>query len=229
MYFMVVIVQFDAIAKQRANNLNLYEEKILPFFIDLGCSTAAMTELREKIVPQAQGTVLEVGTGSGTNLKFYDPARVSKLYCLEPSRGMRQKAQKNLKHCKVEMEWLELPGEQIPLQDNSVDTVVLTFTLCTIPDWQAALAGMYRVLKPGGKLLFCEHGLAPQPGVQKWQNRINPAWKKMCGGCNLNRPMNELIQSAGFEIESLENLFIDKAPRFVGYVSLGVAGKDLVG
>lgn len=206
--------------------MNFYNEKVLPFFIDLGCSTQPMMELREQLVPQAEGVVLEVGTGSGTNFSFYDSAKVSKLYCLEPSLSMRDKALKNKDKIKVDMQWLALPGEEIPLEDNSVDTIVLTFTLCTIPDWQRALEAMYRVLKPEGKLLFCEHGLAPKPSTQQWQNRITPTWKKFCGGCHLNRPIDQMITSAGFDIEHIDNFFIDKAPRFVGYIYMGTALKN---
>ncbi len=205
--------------------MSFYNEKILPFFIDLGCSTKPMMALREQLIPKAEGVVLEIGSGSGTNFSFYDASKISLLYCLEPSVGMRNKALKNNNKLKVNMQWLDLPAEEIPLADNSVDTIVLTFTLCTIPNWQQALQGMYRVLKPEGKLLFCEHGLAPKTSTQQWQNRITPMWKKLCGGCHLNRPIDQMITSAGFTIGQMDNLFIDKAPEFVGYIYTGVALK----
>jgi ubiquinone/menaquinone biosynthesis C-methylase UbiE len=163
--------------------------------------------------------------GSGINLEFYNPDTVSLVYGLEPSEGMRRKAQANLAKSSVAVEWLDLPGEQIPLSDNSVDTVLLTFTLCTIPDWRAALDQMKRVLKPDGELLFLEHGESPDEGVCKWQHRITPGWKKIAGGCHLNRPIAELIREAGFEITELENLYVPKAPKFAGYIYKGRARK----
>ena len=163
--------------------------------------------------------------GSGTNLEFYNPDVVELVYGLEPSEGMRRKARKNLARSPVEVKWLDLPGEQIPLRNESVDTVLLTFTLCTIADWSAALQQMKRVLKPDGELLFLEHGESPDPGVCKWQNRITPAWKKVAGGCHLNRNIAELLRTAGFEIQELENLYIPKTPKIAGYVYKGRAVK----
>ncbi len=138
---------------------------------------------------------------------------------------MRRKARKNLANSPVPVEWLALPGEQIPLPDASVDTVLLTFTLCTIPDSTAALAQMLRVLKPEGQLLFLEHGLAPERIVNRWQNRITPTWKKLAGGCHLNRPITKLICGAGFVIDQIENLYIPGAPRIAGYIYKGRALK----
>ncbi|MBC7190897.1 class I SAM-dependent methyltransferase [Marinobacter sp.] len=203
--------------------MSLYEEKILPHIIDRACSMGQVMNLRSQVVPQARGTVLEVGMGSGLNLEFYDADKVDLVYGLEPSRGMRKKARPNLAKSKVKVEWLDLPGEQIPLADNSVDTVLLTFTLCTIPDWQAALEQMKRVLRPDGELLFLEHGQSPHQSTRTWQNRITPAWKKVAGGCHLNRPITELIQQAGFRIMELENLYVPKAPKIAGYIYKGRA------
>ena len=139
---------------------------------------------------------------------------------------MRRKAEKkHLKNSPVEVRWLDLPGEQIPLPDNSVDTVLLTFTLCTIPDWRAALAQMHRVLKDDGELLFCEHGLSPDAGVARWQNRITPMWKCLAGGCHLNRPINELLTEGGFDITEIKQRYISGAPRIAGYVFSGRARK----
>ena len=205
--------------------MSFYEEKILPHIINCGCSNEPIMQLRSKVVPKAFGDVLEVGMGSGLNLSLYDTTKVNKVWGLEPSIGMRDKAQKNLAASPVEVEWLDLPGEKIPLENESVDCVLLTYTLCTIPDWSAALAQMYRVLKPGGVLLFCEHGLSPDAGVQKWQDRINPMWKKLMGGCNLNRPIVDCIAGAGFEVIEQHNEYIEKAPRFAGYMYYGEARK----
>jgi ubiquinone/menaquinone biosynthesis C-methylase UbiE len=165
-------------------------------------------KMRSQIVPRAKGRVLEVGMGSGINLQFYNPQAVQMIYGLEPSEGMRRKALPNLKRSPIHVEWLGLPGEQIPLDDNSVDTVLLTFTLCTIPDSHLALLQMKRVLKPGGELLFLEHGEAPHETTRKWQHRITPGWKKVFGGCHLNRHIADLISQAGFELKELENLYI---------------------
>lgn len=205
--------------------MSFYEDKILPHIINCGCSNQPIMQLRSRVVPKAEGVVLEVGMGSGLNLKLYDPSKVTKVWGLEPSAGMRVKAKDNLQRSPVAVEWLDLPGERVPLDNETVDTIVLTYTLCTIADWSAALAQMYRVLKPGGKLLFCEHGRSPDRSVQQWQDRINPIWKKMFGGCNLNRPIVECIASAGFDVLELHNEYIAKAPRFAGYMFYGEAIK----
>lgn len=205
--------------------MSLYAEKILPTLIDSVCSMPAVMYLRKKIVPLAKGVVLEVGMGSGINLDLYNTEQVDFIWGLEPSLGMRQKAQGNLEKSDIEVRWLDLPGEAIPLDDNSVDTILLTFTLCTIPDYQAALAQMLRVLKPGGQLLFCEHGLAEEKAVQKWQNRVTPYWKHLAGGCHLNRPIAEYISAAGFELLELNTVYAKKTPKIAGYIYYGAAVK----
>jgi len=205
--------------------MSFYENHVLPFVIDLACSMQPIMDLRSQVVPRCHGTVLEVGAGSGINFALYNPATITKVYALEPSEGMRQKAQKNLSRSPVPVEWLGLPGEQIPLADNSVDCVLLTYTLCTIPDYATALKQMHRVLKPGGQLFFCEHGRAPDADVVKWQNRLTPTWKKWAGGCHLNRPIADYIREAGFSITEQENNYMDKAPRFVSYMYYGLAVK----
>jgi ubiquinone/menaquinone biosynthesis C-methylase UbiE len=139
---------------------------------------------------------------------------------------MRDKAAKNLAKSPIKVEWLSLPGEQIPLDDNSIDSVVLTYTLCTIPDWQAAMAQIHRVLKPNGKIFFCEHGLAPDTKVIKWQQRLNSIWTKMFGGCNLNRPTLTILQDSGFSIDWSESSYIKGSPKFASYISCGVAHKN---
>lgn len=205
--------------------MGFYDDRVLPHLIDKSCSLGEIMKLRAQVIPEASGVVLEVGMGSGINLSLYDREKVSLVYGLEPSEGMRRKASANLSKSPVPVEWLDLPGEKIPLEDNSVDTVVLTFTLCTIPDAPAALGQMARVLRPGGTLLFLEHGESPDNGVRKWQNRVTPVWKKIAGGCHLNRPISELIEDAGFEMESLENLYVPKAPKIAGYIYKGRAVK----
>ena len=203
--------------------MSFYEDRILPHIIDCACSMGQLMKLRSQVVPHARGRVLEVGMGSALNLEFYNPDQVEMVYGLEPSGGMRRKAQPNLARSPVKVEWLDLPGEKIPLEDHSVDTVLLTFTLCTIPDWHAALQQMKRVLKPGGELLFLEHGESPHDSTRKWQHRVTPGWKKLAGGCHLNRNIADLIRQAGFEILELENLYIPKAPKIAGYIHKGRA------
>lgn len=205
--------------------MSFYENKILPHIINSVCSSAAVMKLREKVVPLAFGDVLEVGIGSAINLALYHPEQVNKIWGLEPSLGMREKARKNLARSTITVEWLSLAGEDIPLPDHSVDCVLMTFTLCTIPNWRAAMAQIHRVLKPEGKLLFCEHGLAPDASVEKWQNRLNGPWSKLSGGCNLNRPTLENITTSGFLIDWSESGYMPNSPKLASYVSYGVAHK----
>ncbi len=205
--------------------MSFYENRILPHLIDWACSMDPIMALRQRIVPRADGVVLEVGMGSGLNLALYDSDRVDYVWGLEPSEGMRRKAAGNLAQSPVKVKWLDLPGEAIPLEDESVDTVLLTYTLCTIPDWQAALRQMHRVLRPHGKLLFCEHGRSPAQRISHWQDKLTPYWKRIAGGCHLNRPIQDYIASSGFCVEELENLYIEKAPHIAGYMYLGVASK----
>ncbi len=188
--------------------MSWYEQRILPHVTDLACSTKPCRKQREKIVPLAEGDVLEIGIGSGLNLPFYDQQKVRKLWGLEPSAGMRKLAARNLEGLNLDLEFIDLPGEEIPLESNSVDTVLVTFTLCTIPDTASALQGMRRVLKPGGRLLFCEHGTAPDEGVRRWQDRLNSGWRKISGGCNMNRDILALIAAGGFSIVNDERMYI---------------------
>ncbi|WP_372748745.1 class I SAM-dependent methyltransferase [Litorivivens sp.] len=203
--------------------MSFYEQHILPHVIDLACGEKVIMDERSSLLGAAEGRVLEVGMGSGLNLRYYNPDKVDFVWGLEPSEGMRKKARKNLARSPVQVEWLGLPGEEIPLDNHSADTVVLTFTLCTIPDWQAALKQMHRVLKPGGRLLFCEHGAAPDESVARWQDRINPVWKKVAGGCHLNRRIPELLAQGGFTIGDLQMDYLPKTPRIAGFRYKGYA------
>jgi ubiquinone/menaquinone biosynthesis C-methylase UbiE len=169
------------------------------------------------VVPLASGTVLEIGIGTGLNLPYYRAAQVERLIGLDPSEKSWELAGKRAAHVDFEVEFIGLPGEEIPLDADSVDTVLVTFSLCTIPDPVAALKGMSRVLRPDGNLLFCEHGLAPDTGVAKWQHRVNPVWRKLFGGCNLNRDIPGLLAGADFSIERLEKDYLPGTPRFAGY------------
>lgn len=188
--------------------MSWYEDKVLPRLINLACGVKPVRKQREKIVPRASGDVLEIGFGSGLNLPYYDRSKVRHIWGLEPAAGMRAIAAKTVARSGLDVELIDLPGEEIPLDDNSVDTVLVTFTLCTIADVSSALEGMHRVLKPGGQLLFCEHGKAPDAEVAKWQDRINPVWGKIAGGCNINRDIPQLLVTAGFVIEDDNRMYI---------------------
>ena len=198
----------EAFCHRPGEAMSFYDERVLPHLINCACSAKPNRKQREKIVPLAEGDVLEIGFGSGLNLPFYDTQKVRKIWGLEPSEGMRRKAQPMVDASTLDVEFIDLPGESIPLEANSVDTVLVTYSLCTIPDAIAALEGMRRVLKPGGSLLFCEHGIAPDESVRRWQHRLNPAWSRFAGGCNMNRDILDLIRKGGFEISSDERMYI---------------------
>jgi ubiquinone/menaquinone biosynthesis C-methylase UbiE len=188
--------------------MSWYEDKILPRLINVACSSKPAYKQRKKIVPRASGDVLEIGFGSGLNLAHYDKDKVRHIWGLEPSAGMRKLAAEIIADSELEVELIDLPGEEIPLQDDCVDTVLITFTLCTIVEVAAALEGMRRVLKPDGQLLYCEHGKAPDAAVVKWQERMNPVWKKFTGGCNMNRDIPAILTSAGFDIQDDNQMYI---------------------
>lgn len=203
--------------------MKLYEDYLLPHVINLACSSKPVLRQRDKVVPHAEGRVLEVGFGSGLNLPFYNAKNVEFIWGLEPAEGMRRKAQKNISASTIDIKWLDLPSEEIPLDSNSVDTILLTYTLCTIPDWMTALEQMKRVLKPGGKLLFCEHGEAPDESIKRWQQRINPYWKKIAGGCNLNRPIPICLEQSGFSIKTMDTQYLPSTPKIAGFNYWGYA------
>ncbi len=199
-----------------------YDDRILPKLVDLSCGTNSINKQREKVVPLAAGDVLEIGFGGGLNLPYYDRDHVRKVWGLEPSAGMRKRARKLVATTDIDVELVDLPGEEIPLLDNSVDTVLVTYTLCTIADVSAALAGMRRVLKPDGRLLFTEHGRAPDIGVRRWQDRLNPGWKKFAGGCNMNRDIAGTIEDAGFSLAEDNRMYIPGI-RILNYHYWGTA------
>lgn len=203
--------------------MGFYDRHILPHVINCACGAKPITRQREKVVPLARGTVLEIGIGTGLNLRHYDANRVDKVIGLDPSERSWEIAKQRNPSPPFELEFVGLPGEEIPLADDSVDTVLVTYALCTIPNPQAALAGMRRVLRDDGSLVFCEHGEAPDPDVRKWQDRLNPIWSIIGGGCNLNRHIPNLLETAGFVLESLDAMYLPSTPRFAGYNYWGVA------
>ena len=205
--------------------LSFYDKYILPKFLNCACGSKPINYQREKIVPLAEGTVLDVGIGSGLNIPYYNKSKIKYLYGLDPSIELLNLAKPLAKKNELEIEFLECGAEAIPLPNDSIDTVVITYTLCTIPDTQLSNEEIMRVLKPNGKLLFCEHGLAPDINVAKWQKRINPIWNKIAGGCNLNRDIPKLIRSSGFKISNMEEMYLPSTPKFAGYNYWGVAKK----
>ena len=188
--------------------MGLYGKYVLPRVVHLACSARPNMRQREKLVPLASGRVLEVGMGSGLNLPFYDARQVTKVWGLEPSPEMSKMASAAVEAVAFDVEFVSARGEQIPLDSESFDTALMTFTLCTIPDAERALREIARVLKQGGQLLFCEHGAAPDAGVRRWQNRIDPLWRRLAGGCHLNRDIPGLIRRGGFEITRMDTMYI---------------------
>lgn len=188
--------------------MGLYSKYVLPRIVHVTCGLKPNMRQREKVVPRARGTVLEVGVGSGLNFPFYDAANVTKVWGLDPSSEMIRIASEAAQSVGFEVEFMPMSCEATPLDDNSVDTVLVTYTLCTIADTTAALRQMLRVLRPGGELIFCEHGAAPDASVRRWQDRLNPIWKRIGGGCQLNRRIPELIEAGGFQIKTLDTMYI---------------------
>ena len=203
--------------------MSLYDKYILPRMLNCACSSKPMVYQRQKIVPLAEGDVLEVGIGSGLNLPFYDKSKVNKIWGLDPSKELNRMASKVAAEENLEIDFLISGAENIPLPDDHVDTILITYTMCTIPEVEQANEEMKRVLKPGGKMIFCEHGKAPDPNIHKWQNRINPLWKKIAGGCNLNRDIPALIETSGFKLENLETMYLPSTPKIAGYNYWGYA------
>jgi len=178
---------------------------------------------RAKIVPKAEGRVLELGIGMGMNLGFYDPARVSEVMGVDPSPELRAIAEAAARDPALKVRVEDGTAEALPFDDRSFDTVVCTFTLCSVCAPPQALAEARRVLKAGGRFLYCEHGLAPDPGVVKWQRRIEPIWKRIAGGCHLTRPVTSAIQAAGFLVERVETMYLPRTPKFAGWNEWGAA------
>ena len=202
--------------------MGVYGDRILPHIIDFAMSTKAIMDERRRCLEPVGGVVLEIGFGSGLNLPFYPPA-VSKVIAVDPSSTAARLARKRIEAAPFPVELIGLSAETLPMEDRSVDTIVSTFTLCTIPDPAGALHEMRRVLKPGGRLHFVEHGRADDPGVERWQQRLNGVQQALFGGCNLNRQIAMLIERASFEIERLANDYLKGAPKFVGFLYRGVA------
>lgn len=201
--------------------MNSYERWILPRLVDLVMRHGEIGRYRAAVVPRAAGTVLEIGAGSGLNFAYYG-SEVEQLYALDPSTRLLRMAAGRVSRARMPVALLAASGEALPLPDACLDAVVMTFTLCTIPDPAQALHEMRRVLKPGGRLFFAEHGLAPDPAVQRWQQRCSPLWRRLAGGCNLDRRIDALIAASGFELRELSTGYA-RAPRMLGYLYSGLA------
>ena len=205
--------------------MHLYNKYILPRVLNCTCASKPIKYQRNKIVPLAEGIILDIGIGSGLNIPFYNKSKINYLYGLDPSKELLDIAKSIAKKNQLEVDFLQCSAESIPLPNRSIDTVLITYTMCTIPDVALSNSEIMRVLKDDGKLLFCEHGLAPDKNIAKWQKRINPLWGKIAGGCNLNRDIPKLISSSGFKISNMEEMYLPSTPKFAGYNYWGVAKK----
>ena len=203
--------------------MGFYDRHILPRFINCACGSSPIMKQREKVVPGAHGVVLEIGIGTGLNLPFYDPKKVERVIGLDPSEESWRLAEERVAQVEFAVDFVGLPEGEIPLEDSSVDTILVTYALCTIPDPVAALQGMKRVLRPSGKLIFCEHGKAPDTNVQKWQNRLDGVWGKIAGGCHLNRDIPSILGAGGFKVAQLSEMYLPNSPRFASFNSWGTA------
>jgi SAM-dependent methyltransferase len=204
-----------------------YRNHIYPHLVRSLGDPEPFQKIRKDLLPLAQGNVLEIGVGPGVNFVHYDPAKVAKLYALEPNPGMIRMAEQQRSRTKLNIEFVDLPGERLPLEDNSVDTIVSTFTLCTIPGVSEAIQGLRRVLRPEGKLIFFEHGLAPDPDVRRWQRRTEPLFQWAFEGCHVTRDIPTLLKQGGFQIEQMDTAYLASFPKSGSYCFWGVARPEL--
>ncbi len=204
-------------------NLKRLQEWMLRPVLDHVCALPPVQKNRQRVVPEAEGVVLEPGIGTGLNLAFHDPGKVKRVIGVDPAEHLLKLARKRAARAPVEVELLAQSAEALPLEDDSVDTVLLTYTGCSIPDIDAALREFRRVLKPSGRLLVCEHGRAQEPRVARFQDMVNPIWRPLAGGCNVNRDIARKLEEAGFAIERMENFYALPRPKFLVWHYLGSA------
>lgn len=202
---------------------SFYDRHIMPRLIGCACGAKPITYQRRKVVPKAAGKVLELGIGGGMNLIHYDAAQVASVSGVDPSAELRAIAQRAPRPDGLQIDIQDGTAEALPYADASFDCVVCTFTLCSVASPSAALAEARRVLKPGGRFLFCEHGLSPDPKVARWQSFIEPLWKRMAGGCHLTRPVAASITAAGFALTELSTMYLPSTPKSVGWNEWGEA------
>lgn len=207
----------------RNSAVSFYDRRILPGLIGCACRTRALRRQRARLIPLARGEVLELGVGAGANLPFYDPARVSAVHGLDPSPELRAKAAAAPRPQGLRLHLDGGRAEALPYAEARFDTVVTTFTLCSVPDPAAALREARRVLKPSGRLLFCEHGVSPDRKIARWQHRLEPAWAAVAGGCRLTRDIASELIPAGFRTEQLHTGYLRKVPKLTGWITTGVA------
>mgnify|MGYP003313067997 FL=1 len=200
-----------------------YEKYVLPKFLNCACGSKPVARQREMGVPLAEGKVLEIGIGSGLNLPFYDKTKVDEIWGLDPSEELSEMARAVAIQEGMEVNFISSGAEEIPLPDDHFDSVLITYTMCTIPEVIRANTEIRRVLKNQGKMIFCEHGAAPDDNIRKWQKRINPFWGKIAGGCNINRNIPSLIQESGFDIVEMEEMYLPNTPKIAGYNFWGYA------
>jgi ubiquinone/menaquinone biosynthesis C-methylase UbiE len=202
--------------------VSFYAEKIVPHLVHLAMRQSILTPYRQRVISAAAGRVLEIGVGSGLNFPYYDTARVERVIGLDPSTKLLSMAGQVMKHSSLRLELLKGSAEEIPLEDQSVEIVVTSWTLCSISDVRRALSEMRRVLRSDGRLLFVEHGLSPDANVRRWQDRLTPLWKRLSGGCHLNRPIQQLVEDSGFRIEQLNTGYM-KGPSPMTFMYEGSA------
>lgn len=200
-----------------------YDAHVMPKLVTMACSQGQIMKRRSQLVPLASGDVFELGCGGGLNQQFYQTSLVSSFSGIDPHGGLLDAACERARAKGLRADIKQGAGEDIPFADSRFDTVVCTFTLCSVEDPARVMKEMRRILKPGGKLLFLEHGRAPDTDVAKWQDRIEPIWKRMAGGCHLTRPIGAALRSAGFDVEPLGQGYLPKAPRFASWNEWGVA------
>tara|TARA_B110000263_G_scaffold239603_1_gene241981 strand:+ start:169 stop:792 length:624 start_codon:yes stop_codon:yes gene_type:complete len=203
--------------------MNLYDKYILPHLLNCTCNNKPFTLQRKKVIPLATGKVLEVGIGSGLNLPFYQKDSIKEIWGLDPSKELLSMAKKKAKAENMDVQFLNATAESIQLDDNFFDTVVVTYTMCTISNLNQALSEIKRVMKTDGRLIFCEHGASPEQGVFVWQNRLNKVWSRISGGCNINKDIPSIIESSGLIVSQLETMYLPKTPRMLGYNYWGFA------
>ena len=202
--------------------MGFYQDRVVPFILHHAMKDGRLAGLRQRVAPQASGRVLEIGIGSGLNLPLYG-SEVTAVFGVEPAQPLLARAERAAEDLPFQVSLHGCSAEALPFDDRDFDTVVTTWTLCTIPDAERALAELRRVLKPEGRLLFIEHGHAPDPRIAAWQDRLNPVWRCIAGGCNMNRPIDRLITDGGFRIERLETGHMIQGPRPLTYLFEGAA------
>ena len=203
--------------------MSFYEKYILPRFLNCACASEPITYQRKKVVPLAEGKILEVGIGSGLNLPFYSKSKIEEIWGIDPSEELNAMAKKVAIKEDINVNFITSSAEDIPFPNDYFDTVLITYTMCTIPSVLQANKEIRRVLKHNVKMIFCEHGVSPDENIKKWQKRLNSIWGKIAGGCNINRNIPMLIKSSGFKIVEMDEMYLPKTPRIAGYNYWGYA------